>query len=81
MHINRMNYGYLLGGLLILILSVAISQELEIREETRHLVLEPALILMLLMGVWGLGKEKSRVMMIGGSIAFTGIAIDVLNFF
>lgn len=81
MHIKEMNFGYLLGGLLILILSVAIAQEVGVREETRRLVLEPALILMLLMGVWGLGKEKSRLMMIGGSIATTVVAIAVLNFF
>ena len=59
MRIKEINFGYLLGDLLILILSVAISQELGIREETRRLVLEPTLILLLLMGVWGLKKEKN----------------------
>ena len=81
MHIKEMNFGYLLGGLLILILSVPIAQEIGVREETRRLVLEPALILMLLMGVWGLGKEKKWLMIIGGSIATTVVAIAVLNFF
>jgi hypothetical protein len=81
MRIKGMNFGYLLGGLLILILSVAIAQEAGVRGETRRLFLEPALILMLLMGIWGGGKEKKIVMMIGGSIAATGVAIAILNFF
>ncbi|TFG62565.1 MAG: potassium channel protein [Nitrospirales bacterium] len=81
MHIKEINFGYLLGGLLILILSIAIAQEAGIRGETRRLVLEPTLILLLLMGVWGLEKEKKWLMMIGGSIAVTGVAIAILNFF
>jgi len=81
MPIKEINFGYLLGGLLILILSVAIAQELGIREENRRLVLEPTLILLLLMGVWGLEKEKKWLMRVGGSIAATGVTIAVLNFF
>ncbi|MDH4360304.1 MAG: hypothetical protein OEW33_06145 [Nitrospirota bacterium] len=76
-----MNFGYLLGRLLILILSVAISQEIGVRGKTWRLVVEPALIFMLLMGVWGLGKEKKWFMMIGCGIAATGLAIALLNYF
>ena len=81
MKIKEINFWYLLGGLLILILSIAIAQEAGIRGETRRLVLEPTLILLLLMGVWGLEKEKKWLIMIGGSIAVTGVTIAVLNFF
>jgi hypothetical protein len=81
MKIKEINFWYLLGGLLILILSIAIAQEVGIRGETRRLVLEPTLILLLLMGVWGLEKEKKWLMITGVSIAVTGVTIAVLNFF
>ena len=76
-----MNFGYLLGGLLILILSVAIAQEEGIRSETRHLFTEPAFSIMLLMGVWSLAREKKWLFIIGVSIALTGAALATISFF
>ena len=81
MNIKGMNFGYLLGGLLILMVSLAIAQEAGISGETRRLFFEPALILMLLMGAWGLGKEKKGLLIIGGSFAAAGVAIATINFF
>ena len=54
MNMKQMNFEYLLGGLLIIILSVAIAQEVGGRFKTRYLFIEPALSIMLLMGVWSL---------------------------
>ncbi|WNM63610.1 hypothetical protein [Candidatus Nitrospira neomarina] len=59
MPIKRMNFGYLLGGLLFLLLSVAIAREVGVTSETRRLFLEPALCLMLLMGIWSHVSEKT----------------------
>lgn len=81
MNIKGMNFGYLLGGLLILMLSLAIAQEAGITGETRRLFLEPLLLLLLLMGVWGLGRGKKGLLIIGGSLAATGVAIAMINFF
>jgi hypothetical protein len=80
MNIKRLNFEYLLGALLILILSGAIAQEEGIRGETRRLFMEPALCIILLMGVWSLISQK-KWLIIGGIIAGTGVATASLNFF
>jgi voltage-gated potassium channel len=80
MNMKRMNFEYLLGGLLIIILSFAIAQEAGVRVEVRRLFMEPALCIMLLMGVWSLGREK-KWLIIGGIIAVAGVAMATINFF
>jgi len=80
MNMKRMNFEYLLGALLILILSGAIAQEVGVRGETRRLFMEPALCIMLLMGVWSLGREK-KWLIIGGIIAVAVVAAATINFF
>ena len=57
MDMKRMNFEYLLGALLILILSGAIAQEEGIRGETRRLFMEPALCIILLIG----NMEPSKI--------------------
>jgi hypothetical protein len=79
-NIKRLNFEYLLGALLILILSMALAQEVGVRGETRRLFLEPALCIMLLMGVWSLVSQK-KWLIIGGIIAVVGVATAFLNFF
>jgi voltage-gated potassium channel len=81
MKIKQINFEYLLGGLLILILTLALAQELGIKDEARRLVLEPALSLMLLMGVWSLVKEKKWLLMTGGILAVAGGTVATINFF
>ena len=56
--IKEMNYGYLLGGLLTLLLGSAIANEEGMLSEARTLLIEPAFCLMLLLGVWSLKEEK-----------------------
>jgi hypothetical protein len=80
MNIKRLNFEYLLGALLILILSGAIAQEEGVRDETRTLFMEPALCILLLIGVWSLVREK-KWLIIGGSIALAGVATAFINFF
>jgi len=80
MNIKRLNFEYLLGGLLIIILSGAIAQEEGVRGETRRLFMEPALCIILLMGVWSLVSQK-KWLIIGGIIAGTGVVTASLNFF
>jgi hypothetical protein len=80
MNMKRMNFEYLLGGLLIIILSFAIAQEAGVRVEVRRLFMEPALCIMLLMGIWSLGREK-KWLIIGGIIAVAGVATATINFF
>ena len=77
---ERNNFKYLLGALLILLLSGAIAQEEGVRGETRRLFMEPALCIMLLMGIWSLGREK-KWLIIGGIIAVAGVATATINFF
>ncbi|GJL60914.1 MAG: hypothetical protein NPIRA03_37710 [Nitrospirales bacterium] len=81
MPIKRMNFGYLLGGLLTLLLSVAISQEEGVTGEARRLFLEPALCLMLLMGIWSHVSEKKWLMIGGGILAVSGIATAIIEYF
>jgi hypothetical protein len=78
---KRVNFEYLLGGLLLLILSVAISQEVGVRVETRRLFMEPALCLMLLMGIWSLGTEKKWLLAGGVILAISGIGSTTINLF
>jgi voltage-gated potassium channel len=78
--VKRMNFGYLLGGLLLLTLSVAIAQEEGIRGESRQLFIVPTLCIMLLMGIWSLVNEK-KLLIAGGVIAVIGVATATLNFF
>jgi hypothetical protein len=80
MHMKERNFGFLLGGLLILVLSVAIAQEEGFRGESRQLFIMPALCIMLLMGVWSLISKKNWLI-IGGIIAVIGIATATINFF
>ena len=80
MNMKGMNFEYLLGGLLILILSVAIAQEEGIRGESRQLFIMPTLCIMLLMGVWSLVSAK-KLLIIGGIIAAIGVANATINFF
>ena len=79
-NIKEANYEYLLGGLLIIILSVAISREVGVIGDTRRLFLQPALCLILLIGVWSLVSEK-KWLIIGGGIGVTGVAAAAINFF
>ncbi|MEJ2231713.1 MAG: potassium channel family protein [Nitrospirales bacterium] len=78
---KRVNFEYLLGGLLLLILAVAISQEVGVKVETRRLFLEPALCLMLLMGIWSLGTEKKWLLVGGVILAISGIVSTTINLF
>ena len=80
MKMKEKNFEYLLGGLLILILSVAIAHEGGIRGETQRLFVVPALCIMLLMGVWSLVSAKKWLIM-GGIIAAIGVANATINFF
>ncbi|MCA9497731.1 MAG: potassium channel family protein [Nitrospirales bacterium] len=81
MPIKRMNFGYLLGGLLILLLSVAIAQEEGVMGETRRLFLEPVLCLMLLAGIWS-HVSKNKWLTLGGAIlAGSGVATAMIDFF
>jgi hypothetical protein len=80
-NIKRLNFEYLLGGLLILLLSVAISQEMGLRGETRRLFLEPAFCIMLLMGIWSLGIEKKWLIVGGVILVVSGILSATINFF
>ena len=80
MHMKERNFGFLLGGLLILLLLVAIAQEEGFRGESRQLFIMPALCIMLLMGVWSLISKKNWLI-IGGIIAVIGIATATINFF
>ena len=80
MHMKERNFGFLLGGLLILILLVAIAHEEGFRGESRQLFIMPALCIMLLMGVWSLVIHKIWLIM-GGIIAVIGIAASIINFF
>ena len=81
MPIRRMNFGYLLGGLLTLLLSVAISQEEGVTSVARRLFLEPALCLMLLMGIWSHVSEKKWLMVGGGILTASGIATAIIDYF
>jgi voltage-gated potassium channel len=81
MKMKRVNFEYLLGGLLLLILAVAISQEVGVKVETRRLFLEPALCLMLLMGIWSLGAEKKWLLVGGVILAISGIVSTTINLF
>jgi voltage-gated potassium channel len=81
MKMKRVNFEYLLGGLLLLILAVAISQEVGVKVETRRLFLEPALCLMLLMGIWSLGTEKKWLLVGGVILAISGIVSTTINLF
>ncbi len=81
MPIKRMNFGYLLGGLLFLMLTVAIAQEEGVRGETRRLFLEPVLCLMLLMGIWSHVSEKKWLMVGGGILTVSGIATAIIDYF
>jgi hypothetical protein len=81
MNMKRANFEYLLGGLLILLLSVAISQEVGVRAETRRLFLEPALCIMLLVGIWSLGTEKKLLLVGGAILAISGIVTTTIDLF
>jgi hypothetical protein len=80
MNMKERNFGFLLGGLLILILLVAMAQEEGFRGESRQMFYLPALCIMLLMGVWSLVSAK-KWLIIGGIIAVIGIATATMNFF
>ena len=79
-HMKERNFGFLLGGLLSLILLVAIAQEEGFRGESLQMFYLPALCIMLLMGVWSLVSAK-KWLIIGGIIAVIGIATATINFF
>jgi hypothetical protein len=81
MAMKHLSFGYLLAGLLLLTLSVAIAQEEGIMGETRRLFLEPALCLMLLMGIWSLVIEKKWLIVAGGILAAGGVATTTIDFF
>jgi len=48
---QQFNYGYLLGGLLTLLIGSAVANEEGFLREARNLLIEPAFCLMLLLGV------------------------------
>ncbi len=77
---KRANFEYLLGGLLILILSVALAQEIGVIGETRRLFMLPAFCIMLLIGIWSLGSQKN-ILIIGSLIAVTGVATAIIDYF
>ena len=80
MNMKQLNFEYLLGGLLLLIISVAIAREEGVGDETRRLFMEPALCIMLLMGIWKLVYKKW--LLVGGAIlAVSGIATTATSFF
>jgi voltage-gated potassium channel len=79
-NMKEANYEYLLGGLLLIILSVAIAREVGVIGDTRRLFLEPALCLILLIGVWSMVSEK-KWLIIGGGIGVIGVATAAINFF
>jgi voltage-gated potassium channel len=81
MPIKRMNFGYLLGGLLILMLSVAIAQEEGVMGETRRLFLEPVLCLILLLGIWSHVSINKWLTLGGVMLAISGVATATINFF
>ena len=81
MAIKQHSFGYLLVGLLLLMLSVAAAQEEGIMGKTRRLLLEPALCLMLLMGIWSLVNEKKWLIVGGGILAASGVATATIDFF
>lgn len=64
--IHRVNFEYLLGGLLVLILISAIIREFDVMENAGFLFMEPAICLLLLLGIWGLGGQ--RTWLITGSL-------------
>ena len=80
MHMKERNFGFLLGGLLILLLLVPIAQEVGVGREGRQLFIVPTLCIMLLMGVWSLVSAK-KWLIIGGIIAVIGIATAIINLF
>ncbi len=77
---QQVNYGYLLGGLLTLILGSAIAHEEGFLREARNLLIEPAFCLMLLLGVWSLKGEK-KWYIAGGIIVGTAIIFSTINMF
>ncbi len=81
MAMKQHSFGYLLAGLLLLMLSVAAAQEEGIMGKTRRLLLEPALCLMLLMGIWSLVNEKKWLIVGGGILAASGVATATIDFF
>jgi voltage-gated potassium channel len=81
MAMKQHSFGYLLVGLLLLMLSVAAAQEEGIMGKTRRLLLEPALCLMLLMGIWSLVNEKKWLIVGGGILAASGVATATIDFF
>ncbi len=81
MAMKQHSFGYLLAGLLLLMLSVAAAQEEGILGKTRRLLLEPALCLMLLMGIWSLVNEKKWLIVGGGILAASGVATATIDFF
>ena len=80
-NIKRLNFEYLLGGLLILILSFAIAQEAGVRVEVRRLFLMPALCIILLMGIWSSLVSEKKWLIMGGIIAGIGVLSVMINFF
>ena len=77
--LKQANFEYLLGGLLIFLLSAAVAREYEVLGDTRRLFLVPLLCILLLLGIWSLVIEK-KWLIIGGGIAATGVGIAVMNF-
>ncbi|MDX1374731.1 MAG: ion channel [Burkholderiales bacterium] len=74
------NFAYLLGGLLALIILVAIAKE-QGRAGTLWLPFgEPALILLLLFGIWGLAKGRTLVLLAGAVLAAIGIALALIDY-
>jgi len=80
MKMKEKNFEYLLGGLLILILSVAIAREEGVSRGGLRMFLVPGFCIMLLMGVWSLVIKKIWLIM-GGIIAVIAVAIATKNFF
>ena len=80
MNMKRVNFEYLLGGLLILILSMAIAREGGMTGEEHDAFLMPAFCIMLLMGIWSLVSAK-KLLILGGTVAAIGVATASINFF
>ena len=58
--IKQANFEYLLGGILIFLLSAAIAREYEVLGDTRRLFLEPLLWILLFLSVWPCLTRSNR---------------------
>ncbi len=75
--IQRSNFEYLLGGLLVLILVSALIREHQVMEDAGFLFMEPAICLLLLLGIWGLGGQRNWLLT-GGLFVVMAFATAII---